>query len=179
METLTGGGVGLFGGGGGGGGVGSLGGGGGVGSCKGVGDFGGVGDGGLGSLGSGGGDIDGRGGFSIKPGSPLLPRRESSDSRRFFTERRRAGPGSSTATLIATKLMILIVNSSFSTGGRVLTTPGFTFSGLSFFSFSIFADFEPSVFFFTDAFLFSGSSTGAATDFGALLLFLRANLTCT
>ena len=82
---------------------------------------------------------------------------------------------------MATKLMILIVNSSFSTGGRVLTSPGFTFSGLSFFSFSfsIFADFDPSLFFFTDAFLFSGSSTGVATDFGALLLFFRANLTCT
>ena len=81
---------------------------------------------------------------------------------------------------MATKLMILIVNSSFSTGGRVLTSPGFTFSGLSFFSlFSIFADFDPSLFFFTDAFLFSGSSTAVATDFGALLLFLRANLTCT
>ena len=81
--------------------------------------------------------------------------------------------------MIATKLMILIVNSSFSTGGRVFTTPGFTFSGLSFFSFSILADFDPSVFFFTDAFLFSGSSTGGATDFGALLLFFKANLTCT
>ena len=34
-------------------------------------------------------------------------------------------------------------------------------------------------FFFTDAFLFNGSSTGGATDFGALLLFLRANLTWT
>ena len=77
--------------------------------------------------------------------------------------------------------MILMVNSSFSTGGRVFTTPGFTFSGLSFFSFSILADFDPSVFFFTDAFLFSGSSTagGARTDFGALLLFFKANLTCT
>ena len=78
---------------------------------------------------------------------------------------------------MATKLIILMVNSSFSTGGRVLTTPGFTFSGLSFFS--IFADFELSLFFFTEAFLFSGSSTGAATDFGALLLFLSANFTCT
>ena len=74
--------------------------------------------------------------------------------------------------------MILIVNSSFSTGGKVFTTPGFTFSGLSFFA-SIFADFELSGFFFTDAFLFKGSSTGGATDFGALLLFLRANLTWT
>ena len=74
--------------------------------------------------------------------------------------------------------MILIVNSSFSTGGKVFTTPGFTFSGLSFFA-SIFADFELSGFFFTDAFLFNGSSTGGATDFGALLLFLRANLTWT
>ena len=81
--------------------------------------------------------------------------------------------------IIVTELMILMVNSSFSTGGRVFTTPGFTFSGLSFFSFSIFADFDPSVFFLTDAFLFSGSSTGGATDFGALLLFFKANLTCT
>ena len=60
----------------------------------------------------------------------------------------------------------------------MFTTPGFTFSGLSFFT-SIFADFELSGFFFTDAFLFNGSSTGGATDFGALLLFLRANLTWT
>jgi hypothetical protein len=78
-----------------------------------------------------------------------------------------------------------MVNSSFSTGGRMFTVPGFTRSGLSFSSLATLEElsegFEAgSIFFFTDPFLFNGSSTtGFATVVSRLPLFLSANFTWT